>query len=123
MYQLRVNSNKSETLKKELGKHYEFEDYISHSETNKGLINRCYHIIKRLKTKKKVNILGKEKGSVLEIGSGTGFLLNKCKERGWDTVGVEPNAKPRENAFDRVMMWHVLERTCRRLRWFIFNNK
>ena len=45
-------------LKKELGKYYEFEDYISHSETNKGLINRCYHIIKRLNTNKKVNILG-----------------------------------------------------------------
>ena len=58
------------------------------------------------------------------------FLLNKFKERGWDTVGIEANAKARENAkasnnielkasigkieneenpFDRVMMWHVLE--------------
>lgn len=117
-------------LEKELEKYYEFEDYISHSETNKGLVNRWYHIIKRLNTNKKVTILGKEKGCVLEIGSGAGFLLNKCKERGWDTVGVEPNAKARENArasnnielkesinevehkenaFDRVMMWHVLE--------------
>ena len=31
---------------KELGKYYEFEDYISYSETNKGLVNRWYHIIK-----------------------------------------------------------------------------
>lgn len=117
-------------LEKELGKYYEFEDYISHSETKKGLINKWYHIIKRLNTNKKVNILGKEKGRLLEIGSGAGFLLNKCKERGWDTVGIGANAKARENAkasnniklkasigeikheeniFDRVMMWHVLE--------------
>jgi 2-polyprenyl-3-methyl-5-hydroxy-6-metoxy-1,4-benzoquinol methylase len=117
-------------LEKELGKYYEFEDYISHSETKKGLINKWYHIIKRLNTNKKVNILSKEKGRLLEIGSGAGFLLNKCKERGWDTVGIGANAKARENAkasnniklkasigeikheentFDRVMMWHVLE--------------
>ena len=103
---------------------------ISHIETKKGLINKWHHIIKRLNTNKKINILGKEKGRLLEIGSGAGFLLNKCKERGWDTVGKEPNAKARENAkasnnielkasiseveheentFDRVMMWHVLE--------------
>ena len=117
-------------LEKELGKYYEFEDYISHSETKKGLINKWYHIIKRLNINKKVNILSKEKGRLLEIGSGAGFLLNKFKERGWDTVGIEANAKARENAkasnniklkasigeikheentFDRVMMWHVLE--------------
>ena len=69
-------------LEKELGKYYEFEDYISHSETKKGLINKWYHIIKRLNTNKKVNILGKEKRRLLEIGSGAGFLLNKCKEWG-----------------------------------------
>ena len=40
-------------LEKELGRYYEFEDYISHSETNKGLINRWYRIIKRLNTNKK----------------------------------------------------------------------
>lgn len=113
---------------KDLDNYYDFEDYISHSQTKKGLINKCYHIIKAINTNRKVKLLGKQKGSVLEIGSGTGYLLNKCRKKGWETVGVEHNMKARENAnrfndielissidevkensFERIMMWHVLE--------------
>ena len=113
---------------KDLAEYYNFESYISHSQTKKGLVNKCYHIIKSLNANRKIKLLGKKKGAVLEIGSGTGYLLNKCKSKGWETTGIEPNAKARDNAkkyndinlhdslsaitknsFERIMMWHVLE--------------
>ncbi len=33
-----------------------------------------------------------QRGRLLEVGSGLGFLLNYFREDGWRTVGVEPNA-------------------------------
>lgn len=36
------------------------------------------------------NILNVEKGTVLDIGSAAGVLLNMFKEKGWNTFGVEP---------------------------------
>ncbi|MBN2486814.1 MAG: class I SAM-dependent methyltransferase [Bacteroidales bacterium] len=35
------------------------------------------------------------KGTLLDIGSYTGVFLNSAKERGWDTLGIEPLTKPR----------------------------
>jgi SAM-dependent methyltransferase len=32
------------------------------------------------------------RGTLMEIGSGLGYLLNFFKEDGWNTVGIEPNA-------------------------------
>ena len=113
-----------------LGEYYKFEDYISHSDTKEVLISKCYHIVRSWNIKQKVKLLGKEKGTVLEIGSGTGKLLAKCKEVGWKTIGIEPSlearkiaketnhielienintVKEKKNSIDRVMLWHVLE--------------
>ena len=113
-----------------LGEFNKFEDYISHSDTKEGLRSKCYHIVRSWNIKQKVKLLEKEKGTVLEIGSGTGKLLAKCKEVGWKTIGVEPNlearkiaketnhielignintVKEKKNSIDRVMLWHVLE--------------
>ena len=64
------------------GEVYKFEDYISHSDTKEGLISKSYHIVRGWNIKQKVKLLGKEKGTVLEIGCGTGKLLAKCKEVG-----------------------------------------
>lgn len=113
-----------------LAKYYDFEEYVSHSETKKDLINKLYHIVKKWNVRGKVKCLGKKKGTVLEIGSGTADVLSKCKIKGWRIIGVEPSEKARAKAktrhsielkesikdlniekesIDRVMMWHVLE--------------
>lgn len=114
---------------KGLAKYYDFEDYISHSDTKADFICKCYHLIRKRNIQRKIKLLGKSKGKLLEIGSGTGKLLAECKKRGWETLGVEPNKGARDIAsqknnidlveclneiktkgsMDVVMLWHVLE--------------
>ena len=113
-----------------LGEYYQSDEYISHSNSNKGLFNKLYKLVRKITLKQKVNFLGKEIGVLLEFGSGTGELLAACKEKGWECIGVEPEEKARrqayknhkleltdtsekielvENSIDRIMLWHVLE--------------
>tara|TARA_B100000900_G_scaffold347860_1_gene313260 strand:+ start:1113 stop:2000 length:888 start_codon:yes stop_codon:yes gene_type:complete len=116
--------------KENLGKYYQSEEYISHSNSSKGLFNKLYKIVRSITLKNKVRLLGKETGTVLELGSGTGELLAACHTKGWTCLGVEPEEKARkkakknhkielfetsekiklsENSTDRIMLWHVLE--------------
>lgn len=113
-----------------IGEYYHSEKYISHSNSNKGLMNKAYKIVRSYTLLKKTKLLGKEKGKLLEIGSGTGELLANCKKKGWDCQGVEPeeiarkasyqnhglnlmesidDLSIRENSLNRIMLWHVLE--------------
>lgn len=113
----------------ELGKYYESSDYISHTNSKKGLFNKIYQSVRKITIQQKVKLLGKEKGNLLELGSGTGSLLHACQKAGWKTTGVEPSESARKIAkessgielkenirevsqdlsFDRIMLWHVLE--------------
>jgi 2-polyprenyl-3-methyl-5-hydroxy-6-metoxy-1,4-benzoquinol methylase len=43
-------------------------------------------------TKKMLSERFPEKGTLVEIGSGMGYLLKFFKEDGWNTVGIDPNA-------------------------------
>jgi len=117
-----------------IGPYYQSEDYISHSNTNKGFINKAYQVVRKrtLKQKRKLvtNFSGKQTGKFLDIGAGTGAFLHTMKEAGWDTTGIEPDPGARQNAkelwnlelrpaeefygleenqFDVISMWHVLE--------------
>lgn len=113
-----------------LGEYYKFKDYISHNDTKKGLISKCYHAVRTINIKNKIKLLTKKKGLLLEIGRGTGKLLAKCKQIGWNVIGVEPNSSARKiakevnrtellkdttelqlknNSVDSVMKWHLLE--------------
>lgn len=113
-----------------LGKYYESVDYISHTDSKRSLFEKCYHFIKSIALKNKldlVNALQPSKGSILDIGAGTGDFLSVIKENGWHTIGVEPSEKAKaiakkkgvsfvgetseldNNSFDVISMWHVLE--------------
>lgn len=122
-----------------IGKYYESKDYISHSNTKKGIINSLYQIVRSYSLSKKVQLIAKlyrfenkaeDTRELLDIGSGTGEFLAKANENGWKGIGVEPNLKAREKAitnysleiykeedvstlgsgrFDVITMWHVLE--------------
>ena len=114
-----------------IGKYYESEDYISHSNTKTGIINRAYHVVRSITTKQKVELINRHaprKGSLLDYGCGTGVFLTACKKDGWQIKGVEPTAKARDVAaaqtgaeiattleelqgqkFDVITLWHVLE--------------
>jgi 2-polyprenyl-3-methyl-5-hydroxy-6-metoxy-1,4-benzoquinol methylase len=118
----------------EIYKYYESDDYISHSDTSKGIVNKIYHLIRQfmlLRKKKIVNkFTGLKSGSLLDVGSGTGHFASVMQKSGWSVKGVEINEKARNssatqfdldiiapefisgldsNSFDCVTMWHVLE--------------
>ena len=113
-----------------LGKYYESEDYISHTDNQRSLFEKLYHFIKNIALKNKlhlINTLQPNKGRILDIGAGTGDFLSVAKKDGWQTIGVEPSTKAKSiainkgvsfvelttelenNSFDVISMWHVLE--------------
>ena len=113
-----------------LGKYYESVDYISHTDSKRSLFEKCYHFIKSIALKNKLNLVNSlqlEKGNILDIGAGTGDFLSVVKENGWNTIGVEPSEKAKaiakkkgvsfvdqtseleNNSLDVITMWHVLE--------------
>jgi len=113
-----------------LGKYYESEDYISHTDNKRSLFEKLYHFIKNIALKNKLNLINSlqpNKGRLLDIGAGTGEFLSVAKNNGWQTIGVEPSEKAKSiainkgvsfvelttelenNSFDVISMWHVLE--------------
>jgi hypothetical protein len=62
-----------------IGQYYKSENYISHTNTSEGLINRLYQIVRKrtLRQKRKLicKIAGRKKGTLLDIGSGTGAFV------------------------------------------------
>lgn len=112
-----------------LPSYYENEDYISHTDHKRGLFEKTYHAVKKVALKNKLKIINTRasKGSLLDIGAGTGDFLLVAKNNGWTTLGIEPNEKAKNNAIlkgidfidnltdipshsqDVITMWHVLE--------------
>ncbi|MFV5694158.1 class I SAM-dependent methyltransferase [Flavobacterium sp. LB3P122] len=113
-----------------LGKYYESVDYISHTDSKRSLFEKAYHFVKSIALKNKLNLINSlqpNKGSILDIGAGTGDFLSVAKENGWHTIGVEPSDKAKaiakqkgvsfidetseleSHSFDIISMWHVLE--------------
>jgi 2-polyprenyl-3-methyl-5-hydroxy-6-metoxy-1,4-benzoquinol methylase len=116
-----------------LGAYYVSENYISHTETKKGLINRIYLLARKIALARKKNLINKiflKKGSLLDYGCGTGAFLKTMSDAGWKTIGVEPDDGARRIASERnnleifrpdavqgftaetidiITLWHVLE--------------
>ncbi len=118
----------------EIVTYYQSENYISHSDTSKGIINKLYHKVRNRTLLKKRNMIkkvtGKSVGSILDVGCGTGAFLNTMRQSGWQITGLEPDETARTkakelynlhlesseklfslpvNSFDAITMWHVLE--------------
>ncbi|HIE16216.1 MAG TPA: methyltransferase domain-containing protein, partial [Bacteroidales bacterium] len=117
-----------------IGKYYKADDYISHSDSHKGIINKLYHFARKIMLNKKYkmikNVTGKTSGALLDIGSGTGYFDNFMQQKGFSVTGIEINETARNKAktrfnltfktpdfiyqlpekhFDIITMWHVLE--------------
>jgi SAM-dependent methyltransferase len=118
----------------EIYRYYQSEDYISHSDTSSGIINKVYHLARELMLKRKRRIIekitGLKNGSLLDVGSGTGHFASLMKKSGWRIKGIEISEKARDfsksvfgvdiispkgisdlkpESFDCVTLWHVLE--------------
>ena len=116
-----------------LGDYYKAEEYVSHTNTKKGLVNKLYHLVRSYTLKKKIQLISSyvSRGTILDYGCGTGMFLSACKTAGWDSIGLEPDDNARKmaseqglNVFsdkdktktyitdkqaDEITLWHVLE--------------
>lgn len=113
-----------------LPNYYKSDAYISHTDSSETIFDKIYQQVKSVMLKKKASLMRKyhpEKGSVLDIGAGTGDFLKTTKAHGWESNGVEPSKGARKKAsekgisiaknsadfpdeyFDAISMWHVLE--------------
>ncbi len=116
----------------EIKKYYQSEEYISHTSTNKGLVNKLYLTIRNHTLKRKYSWIKKYgKGtSLLDFGAGSGHFISFMNRKGFNTTGIEPSDNARkhckenfavdlfdethldkipERSLDVITMWHVLE--------------
>ena len=125
-------------IEQNAGKYYHSPDYISHSDTRKGAVNRIYHHVRsvmlRRKAKLVAEVLGRQYGRLLDIGAGTGYFANEMKRRGFyvNAVEIDPGSgkfasehfgiteenitdldKFPDGNFDAITMWHVMEHVYR----------
>ena len=121
-------------IEAEIGKYYETPDYISHSDTQKGLMNRVYHWVRQYMLSQKARLVKQasklSKGALLDYGTGTGYFANTMVRKGWMVNAIEKSPQARAFAmehfnldvdaetalpnyqaekFDVVTLWHVME--------------
>ena len=119
---------------KEIAPYYDSPSYISHSNTNKGVINKLYHIVRKIMLHHKVSLIKKltllQNGRIIDYGAGTGYFAQAMKRKGWDVVAIEKSEQARklakqelgmellpeealkdikDNSVDVVTLWHVME--------------
>jgi 2-polyprenyl-3-methyl-5-hydroxy-6-metoxy-1,4-benzoquinol methylase len=118
----------------EIHRYYVSEDYISHSDKKSNLADYFYHIARGLMLRKKYRLVtaatGKKTGTIIDIGSGTGYFASFIQKKGWTVTGIELNDRAREYSVSRfainavppselsgiddksvecITFWHVLE--------------
>ena len=125
-------------LSEELGAYYQSEDYVSHSDTQKGLFFKLYHSVRRHMLRSKYRhvaratkaIQSSRQQSILDYGCGTGYFLQTMQQQGWHTTGIEIDPGARafaklkfgletiapeamshldDHSFDAITLWHVME--------------
>ncbi len=118
----------------DIGQFYQAENYISHTDTRKGLVNSLYHTVRNITLAGKRRLVMRHTymrtGQLLDIGAGTGAFCSYMKKKQWTVSGLEPDAATRARAaslnkinlqpaedlfamdgryYDAITMWHVLE--------------
>lgn len=115
---------------KYLSRYYQSENYISHSATKKGIINKLYHGVQRFNLFLKYKAISQyvPRGTWMDYGAGNGAFLAYIKEKGHSVQGFEPDKKARSigaqkgisisdsseyydsaRQYASITMWHVLE--------------
>lgn len=117
-----------------IGPYYKSDNYISHSNTSKGLVNHLYHMVRKQTLSDKYRLIASatrtRQGKLLDIGAGAGAFVGYMQGRGWEVTGLEPDETARAvartdhkvelmdmdrlfdlepDSFDAITLWHVLE--------------
>ena len=118
----------------EIGPYYDFPEYVSHSDTSKGIVFKLYHAARSLMLRSKRRTVcqaaGRTSGRLLDYGAGTGYFAHAMQRGGWQVTAVEKSEsarafgqqhfglgmKPEDDfyrmapdQFDAVTLWHVME--------------
>lgn len=118
----------------EIGRYYEVPEYISHTDTKKGVMNRLYHMVRNYMLKRKARLVEAQarigNGRLLDIGTGTAYFPHTMQMRGWQVEAIEKSAQARafakehfhlevmpnemlaelpSKSYDVITLWHVME--------------
>jgi len=116
-----------------LPEYYKTEDYISHTDSKRNLLEKVYHSVREISLKQKLKLIDSFQTThknLLDYGCGTGDFLKTAHQNGWHVSGIEPNEDARliankktnqavldlsqiktfkPQSFDVITLWHVLE--------------
>jgi SAM-dependent methyltransferase len=116
-----------------IGPYYRSPDYISHTNTGKGLLNKIYKTVRKITLAQKAAFIiknTKPTGNLLDVGAGIGAFADTMIKSGWQVKGIEPDAGARaqakslyridlsipealkelpRNSYDAITLWHVME--------------
>lgn len=117
-----------------MNRYYETPDYISHTDTRSGLMNRIYHPVRNIMLRRKAKLVMKVShrctGRLTDYGAGTGYFAHTMQNEGWKVTAIEKSAQARTFAQKRfaitmmpetrldnlepesadvVTLWHVME--------------
>lgn len=118
----------------DIAPYYKSEEYISHSDTKKGIVNNLYHRVRNIMLERKFKLVNKwaKSGTLLDYGSGTGYFPAYVKSKGksvkaieidpdarafakdkWDLDVYSPEALNdgtlKNHSFSVISLWHVME--------------
>lgn len=117
----------------EIGRYYQSENYVSHTDTKKNLFFRIYAQVRNYTLRQKRNLitgLNPPTRDLLDVGSGTGYFPAEMKKAGWKITALEPSETARQvcmqqhgiqpddpsvlyslpsESFSVITLWHVLE--------------
>jgi len=114
-----------------IGVFYDNPEYVSHTDTNKGLLFRLFGIVKSYTLGQKRKLLERlsTDKTVLDYGAGSGDFSNELASNGWKVSSFEPDSNARQliqkkntsieliDSLDSlndksksvIALWHVLE--------------
>ncbi len=96
-----------------IGDYYKSSNYVSHSGTKKGVINKIYHAVRKKAIVQKELLIQNHNTTqgkkLVDIGCGTGDFLAYCKTKNWDVLGLEPDSDARSIALKNNVMAHPLD--------------
>lgn len=115
----------------ELPNYYQSDDYISHTNSAATTFDKLYQLVKSISLRSKTNLIGKfmtTSDAHLDLGAGTGSLVNSMNQKGYHSTGIEPSDAARaiahkqnikllnsldqlnpNSTFHTITLFHVLE--------------